>query len=367
MNLKVLHVIHWPKSGVTTLMRNVIAELPRNHIDSSVVFIECDGATESHFKELTKHVYCLQFAKRPISALIGLIKILKNQEPDIVHVHSLLPAIVVWLLVRKRFKVIRTIHSVYPYFHQRSVRSALKRWIEKQTLRHANTIVCVAHGVKMGLPWVEIKNNASVIENGIDLSSWKSVRGKGMRRQLGFSEDALVFVTMGRLEHQKGYDMLIDAFVSVSQTHERARLVIIGEGSERENLERRIRQNKLEERVKLLGHRYDPQRYIGIGDVYVSSSRYEGFGLAQAEAMASGIPVVTTPTAGVAEKIKDHQSGFLTKDISVSSLADTMDYVCKNSACLASVGENGRRLSMEAFSVEITAKKYDEIYRGFAC
>lgn len=366
MAIKVLHLIHWPKSGITTLMKNVVRHQPKHSIDCAVVFLECDKPTEAEFKTTVEHVYCLRYSQSRIAAIKALKKLLCDLNPDVIHVHSLLPAILIWLLSDRRTIVLRTIHSEYPYYRNCSIRSALKRWIEKRTLSHASVVVCVAQGVKDALPWHDVLKDSVVVENGIDLQSWVNVTSKISRTELGLKDDDVVFVSLGRLEHQKGYDLLIEAFSEMRQLHEKAKLLIIGEGSQRASLENRIKQLQLESDVQLLGHQYYPQRYVSVCDVYVSSSRYEGLALSQAEAMASGLATITTLTSGIPEAIVDRQTGYLTEEISSLAIADTMIYVYEHSDERASVAMNGQKFAMKMYSVERTAHEYADLYKKLA-
>lgn len=100
-------------------------------------------------------------------------------------------------------------------------------------------------------------------------------------------------VALGRLHRQKGFDMLISAFAGIAGRFPQWRLTIIGEGPERGRLEKMVRETRMEGRVALPGVAEKPFDALKFADLFVMSSRYEGFGMVLAEAMACGLPAVS--------------------------------------------------------------------------
>lgn len=119
-------------------------------------------------------------------------------------------------------------------------------------------------------------------------------------------------VAVGRLAREKGFDRLIDACARLQRDGYDFRLQILGEGPERASLEAQIRENRLENRVKLPGFQSNPYPYIKNADLVVCSSRYEGFSTVVTEALILGKPVVTTPCSGMDELLGDSEYGLIT-------------------------------------------------------
>ena len=168
---------------------------------------------------------------------------------------------------------------------------------------------------------------------------------------------------MGRLNPQKGFDLLIDAFSRIAPKHPDWRLEIYGEGDERPHLERQIEMLGLTDRVFLPGWTLHPGNQFATSDLFVLSSRFEGYGNVLAEAMAAGMPVVSFDCdSGPSDIIRQGIDGILVPKENVEQLAATIDLMCGD-------GELRRRLAAKApevlnrFSEQRFFQQWDEVFR----
>lgn len=127
-------------------------------------------------------------------------------------------------------------------------------------------------------------------------------------------DEILHLVTVGRLESQKGYDRLLEIVARLKKDDFKFKLMIVGEGSQREQLETYIVKNELQDYVALLGFQTNPYAYINIADAFVCSSRSEGFSTVVTEALILGKPIVATDCSGMTELLGDNEYGIITKN-----------------------------------------------------
>ncbi len=159
-------------------------------------------------------------------------------------------------------------------------------------------------------------------------------------------------ITAGRLSHEKGYDLLIRAFAKLKNHYPDWNLLILGEGPRRVELERLVSDLGLKERVFLPGRVKNPYDYYEKADLFVLSSRYEGFGNVLGEAMACGMPVVAAKCSpSVTELVQDGVNGLLAEPDDVDSLTAAMDKLMSDEDRRASLGEQARFTS-QRFSLD---------------
>jgi GalNAc-alpha-(1->4)-GalNAc-alpha-(1->3)-diNAcBac-PP-undecaprenol alpha-1,4-N-acetyl-D-galactosaminyltransferase len=174
------------------------------------------------------------------------------------------------------------------------------------------------------------------------------------------------FVGVGRLEHEKGFDLLIDAFARIAADDPQPRLTIYGEGSLRQSLEQRRDGLGLHDRVFLPGWKTPIWPVLPEGGVFVLPSRYEGFPSALLEAMASGMACIANDCpSGPAAIISDGIDGILVPTGDISHLAETMASIRGNRDLRKRLGDQARR-SVERFGWEAMVDRYEKVLRDAA-
>jgi glycosyltransferase involved in cell wall biosynthesis len=199
-----------------------------------------------------------------------------------------------------------------------------------------------------------------VVPNGI--SEHARPNRADVRREFGLLEDELALGFIGRLSPQKNPRRLIDAFAYACRERPDLRLAVVGEGPLRAELDELIRQRNLGDQVRCLG-RMDGRRAIVAFDGLVCSSDYEGFPITFLEALAAGVPIVSTPVGGVLECVIQGETGFATNDFMAANLARAM-------LQLADLSDEARRQIAERcraharqFGADIFASKMQAIYQ----
>jgi glycosyltransferase involved in cell wall biosynthesis len=164
---------------------------------------------------------------------------------------------------------------------------------------------------------------------------------------------------VGRLERQKGFDILIRALGRV----EGATLFIVGDGTERANLEELARGVGVAERVVWNGWRDDPRGLFPSFDVLVFPSRFEGFPLAVLEALLAGSAVVAADVGSVAEVVRDGETGLLVPPEDPGAVADAIRRLLADEGLRRRLGEAGRRLVLERFTAMHMTRAFEALYR----
>lgn len=176
--------------------------------------------------------------------------------------------------------------------------------------------------------------------------------------------DGLRMLAVGRLERQKGFDVLIDAVARARADNSELRVDICGEGSQRTELQALIERLGVADLVRLLGQRDDVQELMLQADVLVHPARWEGFGLVLLEAMRAGLPVLATNVGAIPEVVKEGTSGLLVQPDDAAALAAAMARIAADDDLLARLGAAGRERLTEVFQPERTAIATRDVYEA---
>jgi glycosyltransferase involved in cell wall biosynthesis len=194
------------------------------------------------------------------------------------------------------------------------------------------------------------------IWNGIDISRF------GYR---GPAADP-VAITVARLSPEKDLHTLLRAMHLAVQEVPELRLIIVGDGPQRADLEKMCAALGLESQVQFLGERHDVHDLLGRAGFVVSSSMSEGISLTLLEAMAVGLPVVATAAGGTPEIIEDGTCGRTVPVGDTAALAQAMVEMCRRQSEWPAIGRAGRQRVAEHFEVRRMVAEYEELYARIA-
>ncbi|GMU55137.1 MAG: glycosyl transferase family 1 [Candidatus Xenobia bacterium] len=258
--------------------------------------------------------------------------------------------------------------------------AALKRAYYTRTLqRDLRLAVCCSLAVQTELvqEFGIQPERTAVLPNGVDLERYVPLPPESqarVRADLGLAADELMLLNVGRIDRQKGQDLLLEA---LSQVHSERpwRLVIVGgvtsgagqDRSEqfRQGLLRSVERLGLGPRVLFAGWREDIPALLASADIYVHPSRYEGWPLAVVEAMASGLPVVATDCVGRPGGFEDGKHGFIVRTEDVQALARALTRTCAlTDPERQSWGAAGRELARAQYDVRALGQRFVQLVEG---
>lgn len=214
----------------------------------------------------------------------------------------------------------------------------------------AYKIVFVSKGVSTGYGWLS-KKQTETIYNPIEQAAIRSCH-------IGKNE----IITLGRIEYNKGHDLLIKAFAKIASDYPDWTLRIIGEGKYRSELESIIAQNDLSGRIFLPGHSHDPLSVLALASIFAFSSRYEGFPNALIEAMSIGMPVISYDCPhGPNEIITHEHDGLLVETENVVALANAMRFLIDHPEERERLGQNALAIN-ERLNIATIAAQWEALF-----
>lgn len=300
----------------------------------------------------------------------AFLKAVFREKPHIIVsmlTHSNIMAISAKLLFRKRV-IIGEHNTLSEVTKTKEGRRML--WFPTTALvkifyRFADKIIAVSEGVKTDL--VEkfniLPGNVDVIHNPIDLKRISELCNNSIEHVF-FREGVPVIVSVGRLVPQKGYDILLKAFSNVIKEMD-ARLIILGEGPEKEVLLRLAQDLFIIEKVFFAGFQNNPYKFISKADVFVLSSRYEGLPMVLLEAMACDTPVVSTDCkSGPREIVQNNICGLLVHTDDMDALSTAILKLLRDKALRERFSISAKQ-RVKNFAIEKITSEYEKIiYRS---
>ncbi len=256
--------------------------------------------------------------------------------------------------------LVHTVHTAEGRF--RPWQFAMARLLAGQCER----IICVSasvqrlHARRAGLPdWRYV-----VIPNGIDAEAFAADEAArtARRQQWGLDEAAVLLAYVGRLDHEKGIDVLLSAVSHLAARGTAVDVAIAGDGPQRGLLENFVAHGEGGRRCRYLGHVDDVRAVLSAADVLIAPSRWEGFALASAEAMACGLPVIGSDVPGLRDLVVDGRTGLLVERANTVALAEAIVRLSADVPARAAMGQAGRQRIVRHYPISATVTAHERLY-----
>lgn len=307
-------------------------------------------------------VYCLgRKSPHDLRFIFDLRKVIREYQPDIVQSHHYeLRYLLPWIMAGSVPPVVFTVHQVMVAGEYR-----FEQWLYSWVFKLRIVPVAVSSAVARRLSTI-IGTPANVIMNGIDTRELlaPNVSRPGWRKAHGFAAGDFLFLTMARFHPVKRIDLMITEFAAIVERHPQARLILVGDGDLRPELEALAVRLRMEGRVTFLGYRNDIAEILNASDAFLLTSAVEGNPMAVMEAMAVGLPVICTAVGGIPELVRSGETGLLVEKEATGKIAAAMERLMNSSELRRTLGQAASLDAARDFDARRMAAQYVELYRG---
>jgi len=297
--------------------------------------------------------------------IIQLSQIIRREQPGFIVsflTYANYLTLVANSCVHHKIPVILTEHNTLSRSLTDERLGCIKKRIIKRFYPKAERIIAVSQGVKEDLisRYFLFPNKISVIYNSIDGERISDLTREKVDHPW-FNHKIPLIVSAGRLAAQKNYPLLFKAIAKLKD-ETNVRLMILGDGEDRSMLEIIAGRLGISERVHFMGFQSNPYKYMARGTIFVLSSSWEGFGIVIIEAMACGIPVISTNcSSGPDEIITNGINGLLVPVHNIDTMAQAISKLLKDEPLRKKLAEAGKKRA-EDFRVEKMVRKYEKVF-----
>lgn len=296
-----------------------------------------------------------------ISFWIKIFLVLKKINPDIVHAQNIgngIPAFLAKKIFKKPYVVYGHGSDVYLPWR-------FKKPISKLVLKNADAVIALTEDMKKAIKKI-YNRDVLVIPNGIDLEKFEDLSRVTFRKRWKIEDEEKILTFVGTLRPIKGVEYLIRAMKIIRQKNADARLMLVGNGEEREKLEKLVKELILEEYVRFIGKVQNEEvpEYMAASDIFILPSLSEGFPVTVLEAMASGLPIIVTRVRGLQEIIKDGENGFLVEPKNPEQIAEKVLMLLEDDELRERISKNNKEQA-EGYSWESVVARLEKVYRSY--
>ena len=366
-------------NGVVTSIKNLKEALTDRGHDVRVLTVSenresyTKGDDEYYVKSLSLE-WVYPNVRMPYSYHNDILREIIEWKPDIIHSQCEIFSMRFDKIISRKTKapIVHTYHTMYEDYvgyvipFERPGRWVVK-FLSNKLLSKVSIVVAPTRKVENVLKDYGLKQEMHVVPTGISLDKHREEMDEDERRErrraLGIDDDEFVLISLGRLGNEKNTEELIRFFANVQKKHERTRLLIVGDGPNRENLENLSRELDLDKKIIFTGM-VDPaevQKYYKLGDLYVSASTSETQGLTYAEAAANKLPLLCREDPVLKDVIVSGHNGY--EYTSEDEFEKSLEFIINNPEWRTKAGKESNIIA-DSFDKSTFAESIEELYRS---
>jgi glycosyltransferase involved in cell wall biosynthesis len=362
---KIIHLIQALDNGGCENM--LLRTLPLvNSFEHKIITLNRLGELVGQFEK--KNISIININQRNIFDIFSyyqLLKEIKKEKPDIIITY-LFHADMIGRMFLQTFTKIKIIPFLRTTYNNKKYR--LARLFEYFTKYFAKNYLANSKSVKN----FYIKNigvsskKITVIPNGIDIDFYDNInRDKNLRENLSLGKKDIAIICVANLYVNKGQKYLLEAFEEIYRENKNIKLLLAGDGNEKESLLRQIENYSSKNNILFLGKRNDVPQLLKISDIFVLPTLFEGMSNAIMEAMTCGLPVITTDIPENRELITNNEVGILIPTQNAIEIKKSLSLLLENESLRKSLGENARKEINKKFGIGKISRDWNNFIKKF--
>ncbi|QZY55557.1 glycosyltransferase [Crassaminicella profunda] len=353
---KIVHIIsNFKIGGAQKLLLDLINNSNKSLFDVSVISLynKTNNSLANEFEKADCPIYYLNKKSGfDINIELQLVNLLRKIRPDVVHTHmaGLKYSIIPLLFCKVKLKC-NTEHTIIKENY-----TNIEAWVKKFAYKYFNVKPvgisnCVSESIKKVYKVSDIKT----IYNGINVEKYTH---DGERI---IDEKNIKLINVATFLPDKNHEFLIESIKILAEKINNFKLYLIGDGKLRNEIQKKIDYYDLGQHVILLGFRNDVNELLVKSDMFLMTSKHEGFGLVLVEAMAAGLPIVATEIGGIPEVVINNQNGLLVSCDKPRLFADAIEKLINEKSKYKTISSNNL-LRAKKFDIQNTILEYEKLY-----
>lgn len=317
--------------------------------------------------EIVRHPFGIQrspFSLRNLKAFKELLRIMKSESFDAVHCHSPMGGVLARLAARLAGikTVLYTAHGFHFFKKAPLVNWVIYYPVERLLSYLSDVIITINNEDYRRAQTFGAKNVECIPGVGVETKKYslQIMDQTEKRRELGIPIDSFVILSVGELNKNKNHEIILKSIAKINQPN--IYYIICGQGTLLNRLRDMSKKLGIENQVKLLGYRNDMPEIYRVADMFAFPSKREGLGLSALEAMASGLPIVTSNVHGILDYSIDGITGYTCNPTDVNGFADAIKKIEEDSELRNKISIENIN-SVRRFDIAESKAKMKKIYR----
>lgn len=364
---RILHItFNMGFGGTEQVIRQLVMNLDKTRFHNEIACIDGEVGALGQAMEIEHGIKHHTRQRAPgfdLQTILWLRKLIKSGRFDIVHCHQYSPYAYGWFA--HWFTGAKIVFTEHGRFHPDQYRKKA-RFVNPLIAHTSHKLVAISSATRDALVEYEYfpRERINVIYNGIAPVAIVEEKRAALEKELGIRSGETIIGTVARMDPVKNQGLILKALRALLDEDFPVRLLLVGDGPERKNLEKLTTDLQVEKSVIFTGFQSQPADYISLMDIFLLPSFTEGTSMTLLEAMSLGIPTVATRVGGTPEIISDGKTGVLTESDNLNEFTIALKLLIEQPATRKQMADRAKQQFGERFSVAKMVEQYQELYQA---